>query len=206
MGWTPLHLAAANGHNLLAKLLTYRGADKEAKDQEGRTALHITAANGHSIVAGLLIDQDCDKEAKDREGQAGLHIAVPMDITPPPDYSLTGASKEAKDDLGWEALYTASWTGREPTRRALVQTFGANKEARDTSGWTARSLIDSPTCRSFLYVTPGATTPTRARNCDLRMLLYLRSRVPAFVAAQSQVAWQATAAVVSTNLREKRRE
>jgi ankyrin repeat protein len=52
---TPLHLAALNGHNDVAKLLLVCGADVNAQESRcGQTPLHLAAEQGHTDVAELL--------------------------------------------------------------------------------------------------------------------------------------------------------
>ena len=54
MGRTLLLLAAANGHEAVARLLLVWGVAVVAKDRFGRTPLLWAAANGHEVVAQLL--------------------------------------------------------------------------------------------------------------------------------------------------------
>lgn len=49
-GRTPLHAAAANGHEHVVKVLVTNGADIEGKDRHGRTALRLAVDNGHDAV------------------------------------------------------------------------------------------------------------------------------------------------------------
>ena len=51
---TPLHVAAAAGHTAIVKLLLVFGADKSARDAEGRTTADVAAQAGHTAVAELL--------------------------------------------------------------------------------------------------------------------------------------------------------
>ncbi|KAK3238102.1 hypothetical protein CYMTET_51852 [Cymbomonas tetramitiformis] len=61
-GSTALHLAAANGHAGVAKLLLQYGADVNFKHTYGSTALHWAAANGHHGTVLVLINADRDKD------------------------------------------------------------------------------------------------------------------------------------------------
>lgn len=53
-GFTPLMLAAANGHEEMCAMILSYGADAFIKSGLGRTARDMAAANGHDAVAKLL--------------------------------------------------------------------------------------------------------------------------------------------------------
>jgi len=52
--YTPLHHAAEQGNIALVKVLLDNGADKEIKDDQGRTPLKIAEEKGHKEIADLL--------------------------------------------------------------------------------------------------------------------------------------------------------
>jgi len=51
---TPLHLASGSGHIDLVRLLLERGADVEARDEDGRTAYQLTVRRGMVEISELL--------------------------------------------------------------------------------------------------------------------------------------------------------
>ena len=77
LGWTPLHLVAAQGddtrpeHALVASLLIAAGADVNARDLAGQTPLHLIAMNGSRAslpVARALLPSGADVLARSSAG------------------------------------------------------------------------------------------------------------------------------------------
>jgi len=76
IGRTPLHWAAAKGHEEAAKLLLGAGAKVSAKDAVGWTPLHCAASAGHAGAAKLLIEAKAPVAAKDAVGATPLDRAI----------------------------------------------------------------------------------------------------------------------------------
>jgi ankyrin repeat protein len=55
---TPLHWAAQNGREVVAKLLLEKGTDIAAIDKWQDTPLHRAAQNGHEAVTELLLSKE----------------------------------------------------------------------------------------------------------------------------------------------------
>jgi ankyrin repeat protein len=53
-GYTPLHYAAANGLEPIARQLLERGADRSVRDKTGKTASDLAREKGHLPLADLL--------------------------------------------------------------------------------------------------------------------------------------------------------
>jgi len=75
-GETPLHWAAANGHNDVVKFLLANKADVNAKDNSGDTPLHQAAGKGYLDTAELLLAGQADVNSKDKNEYTPLHYAV----------------------------------------------------------------------------------------------------------------------------------
>ncbi|KIN00709.1 hypothetical protein OIDMADRAFT_124708, partial [Oidiodendron maius Zn] len=54
---TPLHLAALNGRDKIARMLLEKGADIQAKDGDQETPLHLACSKGHAGMIKLLINR-----------------------------------------------------------------------------------------------------------------------------------------------------
>jgi 26S proteasome non-ATPase regulatory subunit 10 len=77
-GWTPLHLAAANGQLDLCQMLLRHGANVEARDDMGFTPLLRAARCGKREVCQLLMDHGADLEASARDGRGVCDVAHHM--------------------------------------------------------------------------------------------------------------------------------
>lgn len=73
---TPLHWAAAKGHNEIADFLISKKANLEAKDRYGFTPLLTAAQNGQKEVVELLLRHKANIEAKENTGKTSLHWAA----------------------------------------------------------------------------------------------------------------------------------
>ena len=70
-----LHNAARNGHKEIVELLIAKGADVDAKDEDGWTPLHWAVVNGHEETVELLLANGSDVNAKDNDGETPLDWA-----------------------------------------------------------------------------------------------------------------------------------
>ena len=76
---TALHLAAANGHVDVVKVLIQNGADVNAVDEYKFTALHLAARHGHVDIAKVLIENGADVNAVQKDKCTALHITAAKD-------------------------------------------------------------------------------------------------------------------------------
>lgn len=74
-GWTPLMIAAAEGHTAVAQTLLESGSPVDQRNARGRTALLFAAWYNHSDTAAVLLDAGADPEAADVLGQTPLSLA-----------------------------------------------------------------------------------------------------------------------------------
>lgn len=73
---TPLHLAAAKGHEAVARLLLDKGVDVESKDIFNQTHLSIATRNGHESIVNLLLEKRADVESEDIISRTPLSFAT----------------------------------------------------------------------------------------------------------------------------------
>jgi len=73
-GKTPLHEAAINHHQELAKLLLDNGAGPNVQNYEGKTALHFAAQRMSREVAAVLVANGAKVDIKDLKGHTPLSI------------------------------------------------------------------------------------------------------------------------------------
>lgn len=71
-GRTALHMAAANGHLAIAKLLLAHHARKDVANNEGNTPLHYAAMSNQVAVAALLLENGWSVDAHNRYGKTPL--------------------------------------------------------------------------------------------------------------------------------------
>ncbi|KAK9367878.1 ankyrin repeat-containing domain protein [Lipomyces kononenkoae] len=103
---TPLHQAAANGHQHIVRFLVLKGANLTARNEAGQTVLHLAAERGHEGVIENALTQ----------GEGGD----------------TKAFIDWVDDEGFTALHRAAAGGHEECVRVLVEA-GAEMESSSKS-------------------------------------------------------------------------
>lgn len=72
----PLHAAVAVGDRESIGLLLARGADPNARQQNGVTPLHGAASHGDVDAARLLLDAGADPQAVTSDGQSAGDVAI----------------------------------------------------------------------------------------------------------------------------------
>lgn len=73
---TPIHIAAACGHEDVVALLSENSACVEAKNRHGRSPLYCAVLNRHTTVVKHLISVTADVNAADTEGNTPLLHAI----------------------------------------------------------------------------------------------------------------------------------
>ena len=80
-GWPPLIYAAFNGHTAVAEYLLGKGAEVNAKTENGSTALLFAARFGHIEVVELLLQNKADPNIANERGATAIDWALKTENT-----------------------------------------------------------------------------------------------------------------------------
>lgn len=136
-----LHQAAADGDIEQVKSLISKGADINAKDEDGDTALHIAIDHGRQDVVKPLLDKGADINTKTRYGgRTPLHQACLRGQTDTAELLIAkGADVNAIDSIwGAKPLACAAYEGHKNTVELLLSK-GADINHKNRAGNTALS-------------------------------------------------------------------
>nr|WP_256924404.1 ankyrin repeat domain-containing protein [Sphingomonas sp. IBVSS2] len=120
-GFTPLILAAYNGHAAAVDVLIAQGADACKPDgTQGNTAQMGVAFKGHDEIAARLLKAGCDVNARNKAGQTAIMMAALFGRTAQVDMLLkAGADPAIVDNAGRTARSVAAGQGAEAVVRRL---------------------------------------------------------------------------------------
>jgi ankyrin repeat protein len=121
-GFTPLAIAAAEGHVSLVQKLVAKGADVTATSEYGSTALHQAALNGCTRTCEALLTLGADVNGSNLVGVTPLHMAVTGQHADTAEKLLEwGAGLEQSNLDGWTALHYAAQAGAKPLVELMLQ-------------------------------------------------------------------------------------
>ncbi|RYP32081.1 hypothetical protein DL768_011152 [Monosporascus sp. mg162] len=144
-----LSWAAGNGFDGVVKLLIKgagiglkvpkplfgKGADVDAKSNDGRTPLSYGVWNGNAAVAKLLIKAGAQVDARDEIGGTPLSYAVCNGRKEVIKLLLKkGSQVDSEDDIIKELLFSAAKKGHEEVVRLLLETGRVDPDAKDING------------------------------------------------------------------------
>uniref|UniRef100_A0A8C2J501 Serine/threonine-protein phosphatase 6 regulatory ankyrin repeat subunit B-like n=1 Tax=Cyprinus carpio TaxID=7962 RepID=A0A8C2J501_CYPCA len=75
-GWSPLLLAAEQGHTEVVKILLQNNARVDVFDEEGKAAIHLAAEQGHQDIVDILLAHKAFVNTKTKLGLTPLHLSA----------------------------------------------------------------------------------------------------------------------------------
>jgi len=131
IGWTPLHLAAVNGHKDVVEFLIAKGADMNARITVGMntgcTPLHKAASAGQKDIVEILIANGADVNAVANDGETPLHEAATWGHKDVVELLVVkGADLKSRNNYGTTPLRKAAMFGQKEIAE-LLRGFGAKE-------------------------------------------------------------------------------
>ena len=142
-GWTPLMVAAVNGHDQIVRELIRAGADVNRKGNYNRTALYCASSCGHSSVIKTLTEAGANLNVQDWLGVTPLmraayygyaNVVVEL-IRAGADVSVASSHEWQSVAAGSTALHCAAYQGLSSVIKTLAEA-GANLNVQDVDGMT----------------------------------------------------------------------
>ena len=126
------------------RTLLARGANPDARDEDGRTPIFSALLGGSVALLGLLLESKADVNARDSLGATALHVAA-EEVLPEAATLLIGrgADVDLQDEEGNTPLGRAVFSarGRYDVVRLLLKS-GASPDVPNKAGETPRQLAD----------------------------------------------------------------
>uniref|UniRef100_A0A8C4HQW1 Euchromatic histone-lysine N-methyltransferase 1a n=1 Tax=Dicentrarchus labrax TaxID=13489 RepID=A0A8C4HQW1_DICLA len=145
---TPLHAAAAEGHQEVCHMLVQAGANLDMFDEEQRTPLMAACENSHLDTVKYLLRAGAAVSHKDIMGFTCLHLAAKLGHYDIVHHLLSKASKyiNCQDDGGWTPItWAIEYKHKELVHLLLAKGADVNirdKEENVCLHWAALSGCD----------------------------------------------------------------
>ncbi|HSD54499.1 MAG TPA: ankyrin repeat domain-containing protein [Burkholderiales bacterium] len=170
--YTGLHAAAASGNLAEIERLVASGADREARDGNGRTPLHVAVYRKKHDAARLLLAKGANANALDRQRYDVVTIAAVADDVPMLRIVLEGgaSAKNVTSPYDGTALIAAAHLGHVEIVQTLIKA-GAPLDHVNNLTWTAlmESIVlgdggkrHTETLRALVQAGANVNIPDRA--------------------------------------------
>jgi ankyrin repeat protein len=167
-----LHAAAASGNVAEIERLLAAGADREARDGNGRTPLHVAVYRKQRDAARLLLAKGANANALDRQRYDVVTIAAVADDVPTLKLVLEGgaSAKNVTSPYDGTALIAAAHLGHVEVVQVLIKA-GAPLDHVNNLTWTAlmESIVlgdggkrHTETLRALVQAGANVNIPDRA--------------------------------------------
>ena len=141
--------SAEKGLLNIFKDLISKGADINAKNNNGNTPLHIASYNGYLPIVEYLVNNRADINTKNKNDRTPLHYASFEGHLSVVELLINkGADKDAKDECDRTPLHIASIQGYFSVVEYLVNK-GADKDAKDNCD---RTPLHNASANGHLFV------------------------------------------------------
>jgi cytohesin len=162
---TPLHWPSFIGNENVVWLLLDKGADVNAKTNDGDTPLHLACRNRNEDVVSLLLEKGADVNAKLDHGDTLLHRACMKGNEAFVSLLLDrGADVNAKMDDGETPLHRACMKGNEAFVSLLLEK-GADVNAKMDNGVTP--LHEACMNRNIMYGNEAVVSLLLEKGADV---------------------------------------
>lgn len=78
--WTPLHVAALNGHESIVALLVSMGAAVDSKDANHATPLHVASGHNQLAVAEILLKHDANPFDRTKDNRYPINMTTSGEV------------------------------------------------------------------------------------------------------------------------------
>ena len=174
-GITPLHIAAAQGHTTLARLLVQHGAEPMITDHNGHNAFEKAREADYADCASemarsLLHKRQCSVEASELFRSIEANDIVTLQLL-----LEAGISPDAISQEGWPALHVATNLNK-PDCLSVLLTYGADAQQAPASSYTALHLAVATEKNDCVRAILAAGVNPNARTADGCTALHLAAR------------------------------
>ncbi len=163
-GWTPLMLAAFNGHDEVVEVLLKFQAIVHAQDLLGHTALHWAAEAGRISTTKALLEGHASVDAKNKAGFTPLYLATARRHLGVVLLLIdNGANLNLAATDGSTPLHKAAASGFTEIVRTLLF-HGVKCNVIDRDGETPQSLAQKNNHATVVRILMAASKQTAAHN------------------------------------------